>query len=69
MTITNTLNLMEVVKTMDLMTLIPIVCDADARQDKSYKLLAEQLKIGDVIDAYEARNQGEEVYPAWTYKN
>ena len=54
---------------MDLMTLIPIVCDADARQDKSYQLLAEQLKIGDVIDAYEARNQGEEVYPAWTYKN
>ena len=68
MTITDTLNLMEVVK-MDLMTLIPIVCDADARKNKCYLLLAEELKIGDVIDAYEARNQGEEVYPAWIYKN
>lgn len=68
MTITNTLNLMEVVK-MDLMTLIPIVCDADARRDESCRLLAEQLKIGDVIDAYEAHSRGEEVHPTWTYKN
>ena len=54
---------------MNLMTLISIVCDADARQDKSHRLLAEQLKIDDVIDAYEAHSRGEEVHPTWTYKN